>query len=244
MHLLYRLWYIYALLLVAVSTSLLLPVYCLFLSFGEQNYKYARRLRRNQSRMVLFFCGIRPRIINPENLPAGPVIYCPNHSSYIDIIVMLAVMPGDAGFVGKHELTGNPILRLFFGRTDISVRRESAVHGTIAYNKSADFLKNGISIVMFPEGGIKNTVPRIAPFKPGPFRLAVETGFPVIPVLMPDNYRILPDQVMLCRPGISRVIFFPALHPENISSHKELKVQTRDILKTEMDKLLENENRP
>lgn len=240
-----RLWFIYVLLITGISAFIFLPGYLYFLyAAGQRSHIHAHRLRKINSRIVIFLAGIQPKIYNSEYLDKNrPVIYCPNHTSYLDIILFLAVIPGNYGFVGKYELLRNPILRIFFGKTDIPVRRESMIHSTRAFEKAAGYLKENRSIVIFPEGGIKATVPRVAPFKAGAFRLAEQIGCPIIPVLFADNYKILPDAKFFLKPGKARIYIHPPCYPENNSGHNELKEEVFRTLKSGMDKLLKNEDR-
>lgn len=63
--------------------------------------------------------------------------------------------------------------------------------------RSKDAIKEGKNLVIFPEGGIvSNNPPELARFKDGAFRIAIETGTPVVPVTIPYNWKILPASLL------------------------------------------------
>ena len=245
MHLFSRMWLIYCVIILTLIVLTFLIPYLILLKTNISPAG-AHNLRKWNCRLLLFLCGVRLQVFNKEHFPAKDeaVIYCPNHASYLDILTGLAVFPGNFGFVGKEELTKNPFLKLFFGKTDITVRRANVVHSAKALESSGKFLNKGWSIVIFPEGGIKDNVPAISPFKSGAFRLSVEMQKKIVPVTFADNYRLLPTDKFLARPGRCRVYIHPPLSPEqNNYSEKELKEKTYNIIKNQLNQSVFNENR-
>ncbi len=85
--------------------------------------------------------------------------------------------------MGKDELLDNPITGLFFRSVDIPVNRESKISSFRAFKRGEEYVKKGMSLVVFPEGTIADVYPPVLQsFKNGPFRLAIEQQIPVIPV--------------------------------------------------------------
>jgi 1-acyl-sn-glycerol-3-phosphate acyltransferase len=87
-----------------------------------------------------------------------------------------------------------PLFGYMYGKIHITVDRNSlkSKYNTLVKAKAA--IDHGKSIVIFPEGGIKTTkMPKLAAFKEGPFRIAIEKQIPVVPVTIPYNWIILPD---------------------------------------------------
>ena len=121
-------------------------------------------------------------------------IFTPNHSSYLDIPMMLHSIPGFLNFVGKSSLAKVPLWGKVYDKLYISVDRKSAVSSAKSYIKSVKTLEQGRSLVIFPEGTIPPTAgEQLLPFKDGPFKLAIEKQLPVVPVTMPYNQHFLPD---------------------------------------------------
>jgi len=93
--------------------------------------------------------------------------------------------------MGKEELLKNPVLKIFFNTIDITVNRDSKISAYRAFKKAGDNLAKGMSLIIFPEGGIDDAhyPPQLAPFKNGPFRLAIDTKTAILPVSVADAWK-------------------------------------------------------
>ncbi|GHA71780.1 hypothetical protein GCM10007389_26770 [Pontibacter akesuensis] len=121
-------------------------------------------------------------------------IFTPNHSSYLDIPVVLHAIPGFINFVGKADLCKVPLWGKVYEKLYIPVDRKSPISSAKSYLKSLKSLEEGRSLVIFPEGTIpKSAGEHMLAFKDGPFKLAIEKQLPVVPITMPYNQRFLPD---------------------------------------------------
>ena len=132
--------------------------------------------------------GVRLTARGLENLPGpkdGPVLYVMNHRGIFDIIVSYSLMKAPAGFIAKKELRKIPLFAtwielnhgLFIDRNDIR-------QGLKTILKGIEYLKNGYSMCIFPEG-TRNKHPEEAPlgeFHAGSFKLAEKANVPIIPV--------------------------------------------------------------
>ncbi len=132
-------------------------------------------------------------------------IVCANHTSNLDITAMSLMMNTNYAFMGKEELLKNPVTSLFFKTIDIPVNRESTISAYRAFRRAAEYLRQGLSVVIFPEGKIADVYPpELQRFKNGPFRLAIEHQVPVIPVSISNIWRLMWDDGWKygTRPGI------------------------------------------
>lgn len=76
----------------------------------------------------------------------------------------------------------------------ITVDRQKIKSKYNAFWKCAEALDRGQSVVIFPEGGIASkNPPEMGRFKDGAFRLAIEKQIPIVPITIPYNWIILPD---------------------------------------------------
>jgi 1-acyl-sn-glycerol-3-phosphate acyltransferase len=111
----------------------------------------------------------------------GPFVVVANHQSILDIL-MLSRLPREMKWIAKEELFRVPwagwMLRM---SGDIPIRRGDAESGGEALAKARAYLARGMSVMIFPEGTRSKTA-RLLPFKSGAFRLALETGVPVLPI--------------------------------------------------------------
>lgn len=120
-------------------------------------------------------------------------IFCANHFSFLDIAI-LPFMPVPFRFVGKLSIARVPFFGWMFKRFHITVDRSKFRERYVTYAESIKALREGFSLAIFPEGGIKSRkIPKMYDFKEGPFRMAVETNTFIVPVSLLDNWHIFPD---------------------------------------------------
>ena len=166
--------------------------------------------------------GIWMQVEQRGKLPEKPFIICPNHSSYVDIITMYRTFKDYFIFMGKMELNNWPLFHIFFSKgMNISVNRSSITGAHEAYERAKDELDLSHNIVIFPEGTIPATTPKLKAFKNGAFKLALEKGVPIVPVTFLTNYRRLqagPALKNLGGPGPCKVIIHPPIYPENYAA--------------------------
>jgi len=173
----------------------LFPFFFLFLQ-NKKWHSYAHYLNRLWAQIYFPLCGLKLDG-NYKFLPdaSKAYVFCANHSSFLDIAAMGLVLKNFYAFVGKKSISKIPLFGYMFTKLHIAVDRESnrSAHETMKI--SLEMLKNGRSIVIFPEGGIKTKNP---PFmshklKDGAIRMAIITQVPIVPISFPDNWLILPD---------------------------------------------------
>jgi 1-acyl-sn-glycerol-3-phosphate acyltransferase len=113
----------------------------------------------------------------------GPFVVMANHQSLLDIVLLCRV-PQEMKWVIKEELFKVPWICWMLRLTgDIAVRRGDPESGGEAVAKAKAYLQRGMSVMIFPEG-TRSRDARLLPFKKGAFRLAIETGVPVLPVVV------------------------------------------------------------
>jgi 1-acyl-sn-glycerol-3-phosphate acyltransferase len=177
-----------------VPFFLFYPLFMLFTSRPAW-YKHAHNLNRLWSGLQLRLYGLPVSIEGRHHLDAQTTyIFTPNHSSYIDIPLLLQTIPGFLNFVGKDGLAKVPLWGPIYKKLYITVDRRNAVSSARSYIRSKKTVAEGRSLVIFPEGTIAETAGvEMLPFKDGPFKLAIETQSPLVPVTMPFNHIFLPD---------------------------------------------------
>ena len=150
-----------------------------------------------------------------------PMIVCSNHSSYADIPSIYSIYRKHPFLIlGKAELTKWPLLRLFFKHMHIPVNRTNSRDSVRSLERAREALKSGWSVVIFPEGTIPSTVPKMKGFKNGAFEMAIKEKVPILPVTFLDNWTILsePDNhSIFCRPGTARVVIHDIIETENLT---------------------------
>jgi 1-acyl-sn-glycerol-3-phosphate acyltransferase len=121
-------------------------------------------------------------------------VYCPNHTTYLDIPALAFAIPGHFLFVGKASLGKIPMFGYMFRNLYISVDRTSKKGMYQTLDAAYEAIDKKRSIAIFPEGTIpRDGWPKMIPFKDGPFRIAIEKQIPIVPVTFPYNWIILPN---------------------------------------------------
>lgn len=192
-------------LITALGFLVLYPGFAYTLS-NPKRYSYGHFLRKVWGRW-LFLCGaIRVKHIEEVAFDKKNTAYviAPNHTSMLDIVTLTVKLHIDFNFMAKMELAKIPVFGIFFRTIDIAVDRKNARQAAQAYQRSIDQLNvNNKSIVIFPEGTIPAHAPKLARFKDGAFKLAIETQKPILPVSIIKNWEILPDKgKMRFKPGV------------------------------------------
>ena len=219
----------------AISLALLYPLFRLFLS-KEAWFPKCFRLMRFWAWSIQVAGGIWLRIKREEPLTDGPVIYCSNHHSYLDIVMMYRVVPRYFVFLGKAEIEHWPLFNVFFTKgMNILVDRKSRMGAAKAYVRSVEEIDKGRSLAIFPEATIPESAPKLIRFKDGAFKLAIEKQLPLVPITYIDNWRLLsigkksPDR---SGPGLCRVIVHKAIPTKGMTMDDmpQLKQQVFDLL--------------
>ncbi len=121
-------------------------------------------------------------------------IFCPNHSSYLDIPIMPYIIPAVFKYVGKSDVANVPLFGAIFTRVHIGVDRGKLRSRYNALQEAANTLAENISLIIYPEGGFSPNPPQLLRFKDGAFRLAIEAQVPIVPVSLLTNYKVFPDK--------------------------------------------------
>jgi 1-acyl-sn-glycerol-3-phosphate acyltransferase len=82
----------------------------------------------------------------------------------------------------------------------ISIDRSDRKSAIESLNKAVKIIRDGISVIIFPEG-TRSRTNNVQPFKKGGFFLAVDSGVPIIPIIIHGTGRIMPKKQMLIKPG-------------------------------------------
>jgi 1-acyl-sn-glycerol-3-phosphate acyltransferase len=229
--LLWRLWFY---LLVFVFTFVLSPI-LLVVTSNVKTYPVFFKMAHYWARLILFMMGFKSKIIQATSLqPRHSYMFSANHTSMIDIMLMLSVIPDNPFvFVGKVELARIPIFGFFYRRTSILVDRASATSRKEVYNQAQAKLDRGLSVCIFPEGLVPDEEVILSEFKNGAFNLAIEHQIPIVPISFLDCKKRFSYTFFSGRPGVLRVKFHPPISTIdlNIKDHKEsLKKQVYDLI--------------
>ncbi len=172
----------------------LLPFFLVIIQ-RKQWHKYYFYLARAWATVFYMMIGIKIKIEGLENIQKSekPIIFCPNHFSYLDIPLLTYTIPHFFVFVGLHNLGKIPLFGYMYRNIHILVNRESLKDRYRSFIDTQNALLAGKSLVIFPEGGIWTIdFPKLSPFKDGAFRLSFQTNTPIVPVTLLNNWEMMP----------------------------------------------------
>ncbi len=135
-------------------------------------------------------------------------IFLSNHISFLDIPEIMLVTKGfDVRVLAKAEMGKLPIFGFIYRQGTVMVDRANAHARRKSVYELKNFLQRGISIFICPEGTFNKTHQPLKDFYDGAFRIAIETGRPLLPVLFLDTYdRLSYSSVFSLTPGRSRAV--------------------------------------
>jgi|WetSurMetagenome_2_1015567.scaffolds.fasta_scaffold152036_1 1-acyl-sn-glycerol-3-phosphate acyltransferase len=174
--------------------SLLFSLWGIFLSAFDRSGSIVHRwCAVPWARTILFVCGVKLEVKGVENINADlPRIYMANHQSYFDIFTLLTGLPVDFKFILKQELMKIPLLGWAMkGAKYISIDREDGRKAIVSMNRAAEKIRNGASVLIFPEG-TRSKDGIVDEFKKGGFLLAMKSGCDVVPVAISGSRNIVP----------------------------------------------------
>lgn len=138
--------------------------------------------------------GVTPKIVNAQNLPPKevPSVFVANHCSYLDIY-SFAYLERRIKYLSKSEIFKIPIVGWAMEMAgNIAVRRQDKRGQVEAYRKMVTIVRNGLSLVIFPEG-TRSETGKMRRFQGGAFRAAKQNKAPVVPVTILGTKEIMPS---------------------------------------------------
>jgi len=208
-------------------------------------FGFSRRIQhwvlRNWGNSLCFILGIR---IDRNELPKNDnFILMPNHRSYLDIFIFSGLTP--ASFVGKAELRNWPFGKVATKITNlILVDRNNSRSLIRTMSEIKSSVSQGIPVTLFPEGTTYKG-PLTKNFKSGSFKIATETGIPVIPAAIDyrdKNDAWVGDDTFI--PHFFRQMGKPITYvtirfgqPLSETDHEKLREQTKNEIETMLNEI-------
>lgn len=153
----------------------------------EKSWEKARKFVSGFFRFELKLSGCKVNVIGEENIPQdGPVLFVGNHRSYFDILIYHEAIGKPLGFLAKKEMEKIPLLSTWMKNLYcLFLDRDNMREGLKTILQAIDYVKNGISICIFPEGTRNNGEElSMLPFRDGALKIAEKTGCAIIPISM------------------------------------------------------------
>ncbi|MEY2738556.1 MAG: hypothetical protein RL259_465 [Bacteroidota bacterium] len=230
LYLLYRIWYY---VLVFVPIVVFFPV-ILATILSEKTYPLFFKIARIWAKIILTGMGFNYKISGAAIFEEGKsYVLVANHTSMTDIMLMLVLVKNHPFvFVGKKELAQIPIFGFIYKRVCILVDRNSSKSRFQVFERAQKRIQQGLSICIFPEGGVPEEHIVLDEFKDGAFRIAIEHQLPIVPMVFYDNKKRFSYTFFSGSPGKMRAKILPIIltQGKTLGDKNDLKQQARKMI--------------
>lgn len=163
--------------------------------------------------LLLIACtGCKLTVQGREHIPLqGGLCFVSNHGSIFDILLIIALVGRPVGFIAKKELALIPFLNIWiFLLGGLFIDRKNLRQAVGTINRGIRRIKQGEGIVIFPEG-TRSHGQGLLPFRAGSFKLATQSGAPILPIAITGSYEIF-EKTYRVRAVPVKVTFMPPIN--------------------------------
>ena len=187
-------------------------------------YNTAMWLARTGVRLT----GVRVHVEGRERFdPAGTYLYMCNHTSNLDPPIVVPAIPRRTSVLVKKELFRVPFLGRAMRLGDlVPVDRRNREAAIASVERAAAVMRKGLNMTVFPEG-TRSHDGKLLPFKKGPFYLAIETSFPIVPMTIVNTHDLWPKGKFRIRQGVATVVFHDPIDPKQFTDRDALMAAVR-----------------
>lgn len=180
--------------------------------------------------------GMNVTIKGKENIPNVPCCYIGNHTSILDIPILIDSVGKCMGFVAKKEMVKAPVLGYWMSKYNcVPLDRENAREAIKVIKKGSENIKKGYSMAIFPEG-TRSKNGELMEFKKGSLKLATMAKAPIVPVTIDGAYRAFEIDRKFKAIDIT-ITFSEPIYTENLSREEEKSLMEK--VRSEIAKNLE-----
>ncbi|WP_407311223.1 lysophospholipid acyltransferase family protein [Desulfosporosinus sp. SB140] len=201
------LWFIYFwLYLLAIEPTLLRINRLSKIGQISERDRLTARIAMNWARSLIKFAGVKVTITGEEKIPSGTVLFVSNHQGNFDIPLLLGYINKPKAFIAKVELLKIPLIRTWMTHMQCVFMDRSDIRQSLkVINQAANHLKDGYSMVIFPEG-TRSKGETLGEFKPGSLKLGLKAGVPIVPITIRGSYKIMEQNGFIIKPAHVEII--------------------------------------
>ncbi|MDC0178860.1 1-acyl-sn-glycerol-3-phosphate acyltransferase [Woeseiaceae bacterium] len=189
------------------------------------------------ARALFAMTGVKTTIRGLEKMPMSQCIVVANHASYLDGIILNALLPPRFAFVIKSEMSKVPIAGFLFRRVGSEFVERFEISGSMRdARRLLKVAESGESLAFFPEGTFL-LEPGLNRFRAGAFAAAINSKVPIVPMVIFGSRYILPAETLMPRHGHIRIEVLNPIEPSNaaFTNSKDLAALTRQRILTILD---------
>ena len=169
-------------------------------------------------KVILKITGVRTTVIGEENIPDEAVLFVGNHRSYFDILLTYSRCRRLTGYIAKKEMDRYLTLTSWMRRVYcLFLDRKDPKEGLKTILQAIDYIKNGISICVFPEG-TRNEGEELSmlPFRDGALKIATKSGCAIVPVSMNNTAEIFENHLPKIRKTHVVIEYGKPIYPDQL----------------------------
>lgn len=169
---------------------------------------------------MLAMTGVKVTVIGEENIPDEPVLFIANHRSYFDILLTYVRCKRLTGYISKKEMEKFPILNIWMKRLYcLFLDRSDIRAGLKTILTAVEYVKQGVSICIFPEGTRNNGEElSMLPFHEGSFKIATKTGCPIVPISLNNTASMFETQAPRIRKTHVIIEYGKPIYPKELDA--------------------------
>jgi len=186
--LLWKIWFIFFMLLCLIAFGPL--IFCKLILPKKLYRKVVYYCTIYWGRRVVLSTGSKVDVQGEQNLPPGNnICFISNHQGMFDIPLVLGFLPKPSGFIAKQELFKIPVLSWWMNEIPcVYIDRASARKAIASFAKTAEVIKSGHPMVIFPEG-TRSQSDEMGPFHLGSFKLPAMAKATIVPLAIKNSWK-------------------------------------------------------
>jgi len=190
-----RIWAVWALLLFSITLLfVVIPIWLSGFIQDPRGTEIFRRVSRLWMNIFLTGIGCPLKVKGKENFKKGEtyIVAC-NHKSLMDVPISTPYIPGPNKTIAKKEFAKVPLFGLIYKRGSVLVDRNSDESRRKSFEDMKAVLQQGVHMCIYPEGTRNKTGNPLKSFYDGAFKLASATGTAIVPALIFNTEKVLPN---------------------------------------------------
>jgi 1-acyl-sn-glycerol-3-phosphate acyltransferase len=213
---LYKVLGVYAAIVFIITMVLVIPFLLATDLFKEPKRSiWFLRFSKIWNIIFIYATGSRIKVTGKEHFTKGEtfiIIY--NHNSFMDAPISCPFSPAPNKTIARKEFMKIPILNIVYKRGSVLIDRNSNSSKMESYNAMVNVLKKNMHMCIYPEGTRNKTQESLLPFKPGAFRLSIETGKRIIPAIITGTKESFPPtETLYYKPKAFTLTFLEPVSP-------------------------------
>ena len=216
-----------------VLTTAFFAILAIVVSFFTRTGNPVHIVARVWSQSILMGSRVHVGVRGLANIkPDKSYVYMANHQSNFDIPVLLGYLPVQFRWLAKAELFKIPVFgRAMLGAGYVKIDRFNRKSAFESIEKAAQRMKDGVSVMIFPEG-TRSKDGSVQPFKKGGFVMAIQSGVPIIPVILRGTWPIMAKSSLRINPGDVEMEIGEPIDTSGYSmeTKEELMDRVRDVI--------------